>query len=439
MSDVNVKRKRIKINPKYEPLFKPSGCWRYAIISGGRGSGKSFAESVAECDSCNRKSKQENTLYLRQTLTSAHLSIIPEFWEKIEMLGLENNFIKGKTEIVHKYNGSQIFFRGIQSSSKKNEAHLKSVHNVTTVIIDEAQEVAEADFDRIDLSVRSVESRNRIILSLNPTEDEKHWIHRRFFLEAGVPDDFTGIIGNTLYIHTDYRENKKHLSDDFIAVAERTAKLNPAKYRNQFLGFWGGQKANALWQREAMIQPYRVYNINPDELDRIVVAVDPAVTSAAGSDETGIVIAGIKKGRNGADSHYYVLEDATMKGSPAEWARAAVDAYWYYRADRVVAETNNGGDLVESVIRGADRQVSFKAVHATRGKILRAEPIAALYERGLVHHVGEFSLLEDQMCNYTGEPDEKSPDRMDALVWALTMLSTGNSGNLNGGRLALTY
>jgi phage terminase large subunit-like protein len=163
------------------------------------------------------------------------------------------------------------------------------------------------------------------------------------------------------------------------------------------------------------------------------------VTSAAGSDETGIVVAGIKKGRNGADSHYYVLEDATMKGTPSEWAKAVTDAYWYYNADRVVAEVNNGGDLVEQNIRSADRQVSFKAVRATRGKVLRAEPIAALYERGLVHHVGEFPLLEDQMCNYTGEPDEKSPDRMDALVWALTMLSTSGSGSLSGSNMAFTY
>jgi predicted phage terminase large subunit-like protein len=151
------------------------------------------------------------------------------------------------------------------------------------------------------------------------------------------------------------------------------------------------------------------------------------------------VVAGIKRGRNGADSHYYVLEDCTMKGSPNEWAKAVTDAYWYYNADRVVAETNNGGDLVESVIRGADRKVSFKAVHATRGKILRAEPIAALYERGLVHHAGVFPLLEDQMCNYTGEPDEKSPDRLDALVWALTILSTSHSGNVGSGTMALTY
>lgn len=427
--------KRVKINKKYQPLFSLSGQWRYAIVSGGRGSGKSYGLTVSETIHKNSRVKAENTLYLRQTLTSAHLSIIPEFWEKVELLGLSGNFIKTKQEIVHIINGSQIFFRGIQSSSKSNEANLKSVHNVTTVIIDEAQEVGEKEFDRINLSVRSAETRNRIILSLNPTEDENHWIHRRFFTEKNIPDDFNGIVDNVLYVHTTYLDNLDNLSEDFIAEAEQCKQRNFEKYKNQFLGFWGGQRANALWKHDTMLAPYRVHYVNPDELDRIVIGVDPAVTSTSQSDETGIVAVGMKRGRNGADSHFYVLDDASLRGTPQQWAQAAVELYWYHSADRIIGEVNNGGDLIESVLRGVDRDVSFKAVRATRGKLVRAEPIAALYEQGRVHHVGYLPQLEAQMCNYTGIDGEKSPDRLDALVWAITELASGktqaSSGNLN--------
>lgn len=432
--------KKIIFSPKYKPLFSRKTPCRYFVVSGGRGSGKSFALSSWECYDCNAKQKPENTLYLRQTLTSAYLSIIPEFWEKLELLKLDSNFAKTKSEIVHKFNGSQIFFRGIQSASKSNEANLKSVHNVTTVIIDEAQETSEKEFDAIDLSIRSTEAQNRIILSLNPTEDEAHWIYRRFFIDENVPDDFNGIKGDVCYIHTSYFDNMHNLSPDFIAAAEKCKEMNFDKYKNLFLGFWGGEKAEALWKSK-MIDNHRSKSVDPDELDRIVIAIDPAVTSRADSDETGIVAAGVKYGKAGADDHYYILEDGSLRGSPQEWARAAIELYYYYQADRITGEVNNGGDLIETVIRNEDNNVAFSAVRASRGKILRAEPVAALYEQGRVHHAGYFSLLESQMCNYTGVDGEKSPDRLDALVWAITELSgKDNNGTAEaGGYAAFTY
>lgn len=151
-------------------------------------------------------------------------------------------------------------------------------------------------------------------------------------------------------------------------------------------------------------------------LERIVVAVDPAVTANAGSDETGIVVAGV-----GADGRGYVLEDASRKASPGEWAAAAVAAYRRWQADRIVAEVNNGGDLVEHTLRTVAAHVPFAAVRAARGKLARAEPVAALYEQGKVDHVGVFADLETQMCEGTS----RSPDRVDALVWAITELMLG--------------
>jgi predicted phage terminase large subunit-like protein len=176
----------------------------------------------------------------------------------------------------------------------------------------------------------------------------------------------------------------------------------------------------ALWKREN-IDKYRVAAI-PD-LIRIAVAIDPAATNNQDSDETGIIVAGVS-----ADGHGYVLDDVTIKASPAGWAKQAIAAYNKYKADRMVAETNNGGDMIENTIRTVrdesdtpiGRNISFKQVRASRGKHTRAEPIAALYEQGRVHHVGMFAELEDQMCQWM--PGEDSPDRMDALVWAISEL-----------------
>ena len=168
----------------------------------------------------------------------------------------------------------------------------------------------------------------------------------------------------------------------------------------------------ALWDRD-MIDNSRTTSV-PD-LRRIVVAVDPAITSTADSDETGIIIAGVD-----SSGESFVLEDRTTKGSPVEWASAAVAAYHVHKADRIVAEANQGGDMISHTIRTVDASVPVKLVHASRGKRTRAEPVAALYEQGRVHHAGSFPELEDQLCMWT--PDSASPDRLDALVWALTEL-----------------
>jgi len=169
----------------------------------------------------------------------------------------------------------------------------------------------------------------------------------------------------------------------------------------------------ALWSY-SMIEKNRA--TETPEYQRIVVALDPAVTSGDDSDETGIVVAA-----RGQDDEFYVLEDATIKASPDGWARLAIELYHKYNADRIIAEVNNGGDLVERVVRTIER-VPYSAVRASRGKLVRAEPIAALYEQGKVHHVGEFKELEDQLISYT-PTSRKSPDRLDALVWAITELS----------------
>jgi len=173
---------------------------------------------------------------------------------------------------------------------------------------------------------------------------------------------------------------------------------------------------DALWQRKN-IDDHRLHKI-PDgvNLTRIVVGVDPAVTSNKKSDDTGIVSAA-----KGDDGHYYVLADDTMKDTPKKWCEQAIKSYHTWEADRIIGEVNNGGDLVQTVLESIDHEIPYSAVRASRGKAVRAEPISSLYEKGLVHHIGNFASLEDQMCDWM--PGEKSPDNMDALVWALTELS----------------
>ncbi len=183
----------------------------------------------------------------------------------------------------------------------------------------------------------------------------------------------------------------------------------------------------ALWKRSEL-DALRVRHDPHREYARVVVAIDPAVTSTEGSDETGIIVAA-----KGVDGHGYVLADLSCRMSPDGWARRAVDAYRTYRADRIVAEVNNGGDLVELVIRTVDPRCSFKAVHASRGKMTRAEPVAALYEQARCHHIGGFPQLEDQMCLYTPEGYDGSPDRVDALVWAFSELMLREPVTLGAG------
>lgn len=168
-------------------------------------------------------------------------------------------------------------------------------------------------------------------------------------------------------------------------------------------------------------------SIRREDFVRVVVGVDPAMTSGEDADETGIIVAA-----KGADGFAYVLDDHSCRLSPDSWARRVVAAYHDWNADRVIAEVNNGGDLVASIIRTVDSSVSYRAVHASRGKRTRAEPVAALYEQGKVKHVKPLPELEDQMCGFVPDLADGPDDRVDALVWALTELMLTRRGVMIG-------
>jgi phage terminase large subunit-like protein len=226
---------------------------------------------------------------------------------------------------------------------------------------------------------------------------------------------------STVLTHAPTEANRAHLAESFLT--EVRARFGGTRLGRQELeGMLVEDVEGALWTA-AMLERARVDEV--PVFSRIVVAVDPPVTSTKQSDECGIVVVGADTRGDPKDWRAVVLEDASVKGAtPEGWARAALAAMERHGADRMVAEVNQGGDLVERVVRMLDPQVPFRAVHATRSKMLRAEPVAALYEQGRVGHLRGLQALEEQMCQMaaTGWKGRGSPDRLDALVWALTEL-----------------
>lgn len=236
---------------------------------------------------------------------------------------------------------------------------------------------------------------------------------------VGVLKELLGL-PSTVVTHAPTEANRANLAASFLEEV-RARYAGTGLGRQELDGVMLDAAEGALWT-PAMIEALRVEGTPP--LDRIVVAVDPPVTGNAGSDACGIVVAGVVYGDAGT-SHAYVLEDATLRGvTPAQWAEAAVAAMARHGAHRIVAEVNQGGDLVESIVRQVDPDVPLRKVRASQGKVARAEPVAALYEQGRVHHLRGLGPLEDQLCLMTtrGYEGKGSPDRVDALVWAITDL-----------------
>ena len=232
-----------------------------------------------------------------------------------------------------------------------------------------------------------------------------------------IKDPETIVVRGTTY------ENAANLAQSTLATLQ--VKYGDTRLgRQELYGEILDDNPGALWTRR-VIEEARLTSDNLPVFIRVVVGVDPAVTSGEDSDSTGIVVAGMS-----GNGHYYILADETMKASPQQWAEKAVFTFEQHKADRIIAETNNGGDLVVHLLQQVKSTVPVRKVTASRGKAVRAEPIAALYEQGRVHHIGYFGQLEDEMCEWEPGVSDKSPDRMDALVWALTDLSE-NSNAMN--------
>jgi phage terminase large subunit len=246
----------LKLNKKYNPLFDADA--RYFIITGGRGSGKSFAVTVFL--TLLTMTEGIRILFTRFTMTSAHLSIIPEFLEKIGLLGYDNIFDVNKAEVVNTKNKSDILFRGIKTSAGNQTASLKSLQGISCWVLDEAEELIDEDiFDTIDLSIREKNVQNRIILILNPVTKE-HWIYNRFFQDKGVEAGFNGVKDNVCYIHSTYLDNKNNLSESFLERIKSIKHRNFKKYQHKIMGGWLDKAEGVVFEN------WSIGEFNPDNL-----------------------------------------------------------------------------------------------------------------------------------------------------------------------------
>jgi phage terminase large subunit len=246
----------IALSPKYIPVFKEKS--RYFVVTGGRGSGKSFGIAVFLLNLTYEEGHK--ILFTRFTLTSAGASIIPEFIEKIDLMDVNSDFRITKDEIINLTTGSSIIFKGIRTSSGNQTAALKSLSGVTTFVLDEAEELTDEDtFSKIDLSIRSQLRHNRVILILNPTTKE-HWIYQRFFLYPNVKAGSNTTKDDTTYIHTTFEDNKDHLSESYLEQLYDLKRRNIQKFEHQILGGWLEK------QEGTIITDWRVGTYVPTEL-----------------------------------------------------------------------------------------------------------------------------------------------------------------------------
>lgn len=329
-------------------------------------------------------------------------------------------------------NGSEIWIAGLDDKDRVDKILGREYF---TIFFNEASEI---DYDTyLTVKTRLAQliegGMNRIFVDENPPSS-KHWT-KVLFVDRMDPVKRTPLPERTakrvVFLQIMPWENRENLSQDYLDMLEAM----PDNKRKRFYeGVFRDDAQFALWRSDT-INRNRITEQKMPPLKRIVVSVDPAVTSKDTSDETGIIVMGL-----GFNDHVYTLADYTGTMTPTQWAKKAVEAFHYWRADNIVAEVNNGGDLVETVLRTVEggKFVPYEGVHATRDKLTRAEPVAALAEQGVDHHVGEFPELEEEQTTWEGKKGEKSPNRIDAKVWAAFALLPEMSGHTHrmGGNFA---
>lgn len=390
-----------KINDKHKLLYTSTK--RYVYEKGGRGSGKSFAVS----DYALRLTYDTNrvVLFLRYTMVAASISIVPEFEGQMELQECRDDFHISGSEITNKLTGSKIIFKGVKTSSLNQTANLKSIQGLTDVIYDEFEEHPDQEsFDKLDESIRSVIASNKIVLVSNALHKQS-WQQKQFFEPDGLYYTMTDRILTT------WRDNVENLSDSWHEKRLIVKARDRKKYDRDFEGMDYDDIEGALWNYGII---HRVSEI--PKMKKIVVAVDPAVTSNPDSDEHGIIVCGL-----GFDEKGYVLDDASGIYTPNGMATKVVSLYDKWEANLVVGEVNNGGDFIETVIKNMDSKIGYKSVRASRGKVTRAEPIVNIYEKGDILHFGKQDPLEIEMTSWNPTLST-SPNRVDAMVWGFTEL-----------------
>lgn len=384
-----------RVLPQFLPLLPPA---RYKGAKGGRGGAKSWFYAEMLIERCMR-TPGLRAVCLREVQETIRLSVKLVLEDKIRTLGLLNVFTPRRDDILTP-GGGQIVFMGMQDHTAES---IKSLEGFDIGWFEEAQVCSSRSLELLRPTIRKEGS--ELWFSWNPRSAEDPVDQ----LLSGTSPPPGAVVVATNYDQNPYFPAELEKERAFDEVA------NPQRYAHIWLGEYEPQALGAIWSRELL---HRCRVQKGPEYARVVVAVDPAVTSGNASDETGIIAVGYHNG------NAYVLADWSLKGEPALWARRAIALYDLYDADCVVIETNQGGDMCRNTLRTVRPALPVKEVRASRGKHVRAEPISALYQTGRVFHVGTFPELERQLCLFTAEGYEGngSPDRADAAIWALSEL-----------------
>lgn len=386
---------KIQIPEAFEPFVAPA---RYKAAFGGRGSAKSHSFAALMVAYAVRKPGFRG-LCVREVQKSLKESSKRLIEDKITKLGQARHFDCQATEIKTP-GGGIISFAGMQDHTAES---IKSYEGYDVAWTEEAQTQSERSLELLRPTIRSPGS--ELWFGWNPRSPSDPV--DKFFRGLTPPQ-------NAIIRKLNYTENP-FFPPELQEERLHDLTANRDRYGHIWLGEYEPSVSGAIWDR-ATLHAYRRASITSEELERIVIAIDPAVSAEVDSDEHGIIAAGRTH-----DQHACVLEDASMRGTPRQWAERAIALYDKWDADAIVVERNQGGDMVKHTLQTVRPGLSVIEVVATRGKHVRAEPVAALYPGGKVFHVGTYDKLEDQLCQITaaGYEGKGSPDRADAMVWAM--------------------
>lgn len=401
-----------------------AGDQSHTMLFGGSRSGKTFCIVRAYCIRALKFPGARQAMF-RFRFNAVRSTLIADTFPKVMQLCFPGvGWRIDKTDWVIRFgNGSEIWFGGLDQK-ERTEKILGQEH--CGIFLNECSQIPWSVRNiAVTRLAQNIGARLRMDYDCNPPT-QSHWTYKLFVrkrdpvsnLGLADPENYAALLMNPA-------DNRANLSDAYFRELENL----PERLRKRFLkGEFVPVAENALWTVE-LLDRQRIVDTEIPDMQRVIVAVDPSGADDAGEGEEvgrrnaiGIIVAGL-----GADGLGYVLEDLTIAASPASWGRIAVAAYERHKADRIVAEENFGGAMVRHVIQTARARTPYKSVVASRGKVVRAEPIAALYEQGKIRHVGFFPELEDELSAFTtmGYKGEGSPNRADALVWAFTELFPG--------------
>lgn len=427
MSVSTATTKPFDLTPKQREGYRLiGGPQTHTLLYGGSRSGKTFLicyaigmRAIKGPGSRHAITRLHNIDVRQSVMMDTFPKVMRLKWPDVPVkLNKQDQFATIQTE----HGDSEIWFAGLDDKERVDKILGKEF---ATIAVNEASQVAYAAVEtlrtRLAQAVTTTSGKPlklRAFYDLNPS-GKAHWTYKEFRDGVKPTGEVVRNRADFAYLVMNPMDNP-HLP---AAYLEQLQGLS-ARQRKRFLeGQYLADVPGALWTSD-MITEGRRPLFDPRDANRIVVAVDPAISAEAESDETGIIAAAVQG--HGKGAHGYVLRDVSGRYSPLGWAKRAVDLYRELKADRIVAEGNQGGEMVRQTLKSVDANVPVSIVHATRSKQARAEPVAALYEEGRIHHVGPLQGLEDQMTGWVpGEGD--SPDRLDALVWAMTELMLAGS------------